>query len=958
MDPSRWETIHATFDELVALDEASRATRLAALGSTDPALRAAVASLLAADAAAEAQLAPLDAALLAPTAGTPDLFGLSGRTVSHFNVLEPIGAGGMGVVYRAEDTRLGRTVALKFLLPHLSLDPSAKARFLREGRSAAALDHPNLCSIHEVGESEDGRLFLAMALYPGETLKTRLARDGPPPVGEALEISRQVAAGLESAHAAVIVHRDLKPGNVMLLPDGTVKILDFGLAKARDQSLTETGAVLGTVSYMAPEQISGDTVDPRADLWALGIVLYETLTGRTPFEGEQHITIAQAILNDDPVPPSTHRGDVPVALEDVVLRLLEKNPDKRYASASELLENLARVGTATAGRTDSLLRHARRARRVLATRRARILIASTAIVLLGAVSYTAIVRKNVASVAIAARTAIAVLPFRDLSADSSHAYFVSGLHDEILSQLYKVTGLKVIGRNSVMGYSGPQAPPLKQIARELGVGSIVDASVRVVANRVRVNVQLVDAATEKPLWLDTYERTVEDAFSLQSDIAQQIVATVGVVLGGAERRALTSVPTEKTRAYLLYLQGKEIERGPDGRTQENVEAAARLYEEAIGLDSSFALARAALAGNYLWMYIARYDMTAERLARARAEAETAVRLAPNLPEVREAMGGVLNVGPKTNPHEALKEWQLALRSAPNDARLLGHAASFYRQTGNWEEYEKTFRRVVELDPRNATFLADHGGDTHLRMGRFADAIHWYERAAGITGDTVLLTLQKAWIYSIWKGDMEPIRAWMRGEGGRIARRNGWIYPLINFWLIERQPDSLLLVLKQQRQPVFQSSFAFEPVALWSAAAHDLRGDARAARAANDSALVIADSGIRQYPQDFSPHESRGMALAGLGRRAEALDEVRKIRENYLFKDVWVRERMVIGIARIHALLGDVDGTVDNLEQILKERYAGLTIHQLRLQPDWDRVRAHPRFQALLNRYASHPNVRS
>jgi len=957
MNPRRWDEVQAVFDELVALDATSRAGRLATLATTDPELRAAVESLLAADAEAEARLAPLEAALLPQAAPAPDPLDLAGRTVSHFRVGEPLGAGGMGAVYRAEDTRLGRAVALKFLLPHLGLDANAKARFLREAHSAASLDHPNLCSIHEVGESDEGRLFLAMALYPGETLKARLARDGPLPIAEALHIARQVAAGLACADAAGIVHRDLKPANVMLLPDGTVKILDFGLAKARDQSLTESGAVLGTVLYMAPEQVSGDTVDPRADLWALGVVLYETLTGRTPFEGDQHIAIAHAILNDDPVPPSTHRADVSVTLEEVVLRLLEKNPDNRYASATELLANLARVGKAAA-RMDRLFWHARRARRVLATRRARIMMASTAIVLLSASIYAAIARKNANSAAIAARTAIAVLPFRDLSADSSHAYFVSGLHDEILRQLYKIPALKVIGRNSVMGYSGRQPPPLKQIARELGVGSIVDASVQVVTNRVRVSVQLVDAATETPLWLETYERTVEDAFSLQSDIAQQIVATVGVVLGGAERRGLTSVPTEKTRAYLLYLQGREIERRPDGRSHENLEAAARLYEQAIALDSSFALARATLAGTYLWMYIARYDMTAARLVRARTEAEIALRLAPDLPQAHQAMGGVLNVGPNTNPQAALKEWQLALRGAPNDARLWGHVAAVHRQTGNWEEYERTFRKVVELEPRNATFLYDYGGDTHLRMGRFADAIHWYERAAGITGDTVLLTLQKAWIYSIWKGDMEPIRAWMLGEGGQIARKNGWIYPQINFWLIERQPDSLLRVLKEARQSVFQSAFQFEPVALWSAAAHELRGDQAAARAAYDTALVIADSGIREYPDDFAPHGSRGLALAGLGRRQEALDEVRKVRENFLYKDVWVREQMVAGIAYIYAKLGDVDGTVDNLEQILKERYAGLTIHQLRLQPDWDRVRAHPRFQALLTKYANHPNVRS
>src|SRR5213078_4655071 len=278
----------------------------------------------AADPQASAQLAPLDSAFLTDGHAPTDALGLAGRTISHFEVREPLGAGGMGVVYRAEDTRLGRPVALKFLLPQYNFDDVAKSRFLREAHSAAALDHPNLCPIHEVGTSEDGWLFLAMPLYPGETLRARLTRDGCLPVHESLEVARQIAEGLQAAHAVGIVHRDLKPGNIMLLTDGSVRILDFGLAKARDQNLTATGEIIGTVSYMAPEQIRGNAIDGRADLWALGVVLYEMLTNRTPFGSEHTVAIAHAILNDQPVAPSTHRRDLSVAVEDIVLRLLEK----------------------------------------------------------------------------------------------------------------------------------------------------------------------------------------------------------------------------------------------------------------------------------------------------------------------------------------------------------------------------------------------------------------------------------------------------------------------------------------------------------------------------------------------------------------------------------------------------------------------------------------------------------
>ena len=388
MDPRRWEMIQAAFDEVVALDGIRRADRLAALDQTDPELRAAVESLLAADAQASARLAPLEGGLLGD-AGTPtDPLGLAGRTVSHFQVLEPLGAGGMGVVYRGFDTRLGRPVALKFLLPHYSLDRSAKTRFLREARVAATLDHPNLCTIYDVGESEDGRLFLAMALYAGETLKIRLSRAGPLPVAEALAITGQIARGLGCAHAAGIVHRDVKPGNVMLLPDGTVKILDFGLAKALDERSAQTNALFGTVSYMAPEQIRGDVVDARADLWATGVVLYEMLTGRKPFGGEHEVAIAHAIVHEEPVAPGLLRDGLPGPVDDLVLALLEKDPGSRYA-LDQLLANLAAAGTLNesavrAVRTRRLLRRLRRL-----PKRGWIVTVGAALII-GGVGYTAI----------------------------------------------------------------------------------------------------------------------------------------------------------------------------------------------------------------------------------------------------------------------------------------------------------------------------------------------------------------------------------------------------------------------------------------------------------------------------------------------------------------------------------------------------------------------------------------
>src|SRR5437763_3588714 len=347
MESARWRAARALFDELVELAPEARAQRLADAARLDPELCRAVERLLAAASDADARLAPLDDAL-APSVGATfdsthvndegptDPLGMVGRSIAQFHVVEPIAAGGMGVVYRATDTRLGRAVALKLPLRHSVTDAAARRRFLREGRAAGALDHPNVCAVHEVGETDDGHLYIAMALCLGETLKACLAREGPLPVERAVDIARAIARGLAAAHDAGVVHRDVKPGNVMLLPDGSVKVLDFGLALVRDLDLSASRTTAGTVAYMAPEQIRGEPLDARADLWALGVVLYEMLAGRRPFGGEHDAAITYAIVHEEPTALADTRDDVPPAVADVVRALLSKDSARRPATAAQV----------------------------------------------------------------------------------------------------------------------------------------------------------------------------------------------------------------------------------------------------------------------------------------------------------------------------------------------------------------------------------------------------------------------------------------------------------------------------------------------------------------------------------------------------------------------------------------------------------------------------------------------
>ena len=767
MNAQRWEEIQASFDQLVELDASERAGRLATLASTDPELHQALESLLEADAAASAQLAPIDTAFLPQSDYQPDPLGLTGRTISHFDLREALGAGGMGVVYRADDTRLGRVVALKFLLPHYSLDASAKARFLREAHAAAALDHPNLCTVYEIGTSDEGWLFLAMALYQGETLRARLTRDGPILVREALEIARQIAEGLQAAHAAGIVHRDLKPGNVMLLPDGAVRILDFGLAKARDQSVSETGARFGTVSYMSPEQVRGENVDGRADLWALGIVLYEMLTGRKPFGGDEEVAIAHAILHDEPELPSTHRGDLSAALEGVVLRLLQKNPGKRHAAAADVLRDLARTRTLADGTTGLLRTRSRRVRRrltgALRPAKGRLLFGITGLAVLAA-GYLGLhsVRDPTNRGAVASADSprsIAILPFANVGGDSTNEPFSDGIADELTTALGKLPQLSVMARTSAFSLKR-KGLDAREIGRQLRVQYVLEGSVRRAVNRWRVRADLIDVPSGKEVWSDAFENDAlnRDVFAVEDSITRSIVRKVLPRISSMTMASLVKRPTEKsTTAHDLYLQGRYFRIQ---RTQSGLRTAARYFERAIAQDSSYAEAFAALAWTYSNFGAFEVSSPREAYPKAKAAAVRALELDSTLAEAHLALGNLLRY--QWNWAGAEREFRRAIELNPSDAstyQLYGQSLSWlgrqpealavidhavaldplsriinvvkgnvlYRSRRN-DEAIVQLRRTLELDP---DFVYTHMnlGQAYLAKGMHSEAVAELETAA-------------------------------------------------------------------------------------------------------------------------------------------------------------------------------------------------------------------------------------
>lgn len=866
-----------------------------------------------------------------------------GTTVSHYRIIEKLGEGGMGIVYKAQDLKLDRLVALKFLPQNITATEAEKTRFIHEAKAASALDHPNICNIHEIDETPDGQVFIAMAFYEGATLNKKVEQ-GPLKLNEAIGIAIQIAEGLHPAHKKGIVHRDIKSGNIMITEEGQVKIVDFGLARTTGLTrLTKTGATIGTVPYMSPEQARGEKVDHRTDIWSLGVVLYEMVAGRLPFQSAYSDAIVYSILNEEPPPLTSVRSDVPMELERIVKKTMQKSVADRYQRVDEMLTDLRTLRKELESGVAKEPPEKARPRR----KRAALYGGVAALALILVVGGLLLFRGEKRATSI---SSIAVLPFQNLSAEGPHAYFARGLHDELLTQLSKVAALTVISRTSVMGYEGTRTP-LRQIASELGVGSVVEGSVQVVGGRLRVNVQLIDAATDAHLWAERYDRTLDDAFAIQSDVAQQIVAAVGATLSSTERRGLADAPTANAEAYRLYLQGREYWTRP-GYLRQNFETAQQLYERALGLDPNFALAHAALSQVHGGMYWWRYDPSAARAARQREEAEAASRLAPDLPQAHIAMG-LAHYWGRRDYRRALDEFAIALKGLPNGAELWGMIGLVHRRLGNWDKVFAAFEKAVQLNPRDANLFYDLGGQTYQVMHRYADAVRAYDRALSLAPDLHVAVIRRGETYVLWQGQLDTLRTVLSrvprdaelGTRGDVAAQRAALL------LWERNADSLLQMIQIAHSDVFEGQDFFLPSPLYAAWAHQLRGDRPAARAAFDSARVLLDSVVRELPDDWRVHATRGLALAGLGRRDEALREARWLEKSVVYReDAYKGPSVAEDRARILAQIGEGNAALDEIERLLAEP-SWLSVHTLRLDPLWDPIRDHPRFKSLLTKYA-------
>jgi serine/threonine-protein kinase len=702
---------------------------------------------------------------------------------------------------------------------------------------------------------------------------------------------------------------------------------------------------------MSPEQAAGSRdLDGRSDLYSLGCVLYEMLAGQPPFTGASVESLVHQHLSAEPPHITGIRPAVPAHVAATLERALAKTPADRFNPVALFAEALGPRASAavTAAPVVPVTPIPRRLswERIALLGIAAVVVIGTAVVV---GRWTRSGSPEPSATGTHPRTAIAVLPFENLSGEGPNAYFAGGLHDELLTQLAKVATLMVIGRTSVLTYQG-STKRLSEIGHELGVGSLVEGSVQVVGDRLRVNVQLIDPVTEAHTWAERYDRTLDDAFAVQSEIAQQIVTAVGATLSRTERTAIAEAPTANPEAYRLYLQGEEYRNRP-GFSRKNLESAQQLYEQALALDRDFALARASLSLVHGDMYWFRYDPHAARVELQQREAEAALRLAPDLPQVHWAMGMAYYWGQR-DYRRALDELTVAVQKLPGSAELWSYIGYIHRRLGNWDQVLASLEKAAALDPRDVETF-QQAGSTYRMLHRYADAVAAYSQALALAPDLADADLWRALAYVSWQGGLDSLRAALKRGPESYGYTGSAVQWRARLALLERNADALLALLATQPEPViFEAQEWYEPGLLYAGWAYQLRGDGASAREAFLGALAQLDSALGVLPDDYRLHAARGLALAGLGRRADAGREAAWLKASVEYRDAYRRANLIVEArALIFAQTGAVDAALSEVEQLLSGP-SWTSVHNLRLDPRWDPIRGDPRFEALLVKYAN------
>lgn len=826
----------------------------------------------------------------------------AGTTLLHYRIVSKIGAGGMGEVYLAQDTKLDRKVALKVLPAEVASHRDRMDRFVREAKSAAALNHPNIATIHEIGESE-GTNFIAMEYINGVTLRAKIHHEGTE-LSKLLRFLQHVAEGLAKAHAAGIVHRDLKPDNIMITRDGHAKILDFGLAKLIDQTPvpgsdssevatammpqhSTPGTVMGTVGYMSPEQAQGKTneIDQRSDIFSLGCILFEAATGKKPFEGESVLKSLHMVVYEPAPLLADLNPSVPADLQRIVRRCLAKDPDERYQSIKEVAIELkelrgdlgkdahfyttvpppvstqnvltdSRPTNEATTQSTSIAPTLSSAEYVVQGLKRHKLVAAIALVgLIGAgilLTYYFVTRNSATAI-----DSIAVLPFENTSNAADTEYLSDGLAESLIYRLSQLPNLKVSPTSSVIRYKGKDTD-IAQIAKELEVDAVMSGRVSQRGDNLTISVELIDTRTKKLLWVEQYDRKMTDLLATQREIATAITQKLQLNLAGSDTKGITKRYTDNNEAYQLYLKGRYHFAK---RTKDDIQKGIEYFQQAIRLDPNFALAYARIAEAYNQMPAYPYLSPKEGFPQAKAAAKRALEIDPTLAEAHTALANSL----------AVYDW-------------------------NWTEAEREFKRALELDPNSAATHFRYGQAYLVPLGRSEEAIAEMKRALEIEPLDLNMALNLAWAY-----------------------------------MFARQYDRALDQAKKTHD--LEPNFVLGRYVL---------GQVYLADGMYTEAIALSESSLQGDPTSQFSLRDAGYAYAKSGRRHDAEEVIKR------FKDL-AKTRYVMSywVASIYAALGDKESAFVELEKALAEHDWGL--HRLKVDPFMDPLRDDPRFKDLIRR---------
>ena len=898
------------------------------------------------------------------------------RFYQHYEILTrpdgrpwELGRGAMGVTYKARDINLETPVALKIIDTRFSIRPDARQRFLREAQAAARLQHPNVARVFHFGtintlpapdtesasareNAEAGDCFYAMEFVEGETLEARLRRLGPIPPQSALEIALQVARALTAAERCGLVHRDLTPSNIMLVGEDEektsafirsgepfVKVIDFGLAQARDDHSKAHGSRFsGTPAFSSPEQLAGGEVDIRSDIYSLGAALWYSQIGTVPFpdrsaqeQGEERgRRLPVERLRERAVPPSVIR---------LLERMLAHEPAARPSSAVALVEEIQRC-------LAELCREEPRGPRILATprRRATALALAVAAGLVALAVYFFIPQSSIGD------KSIAVLPFKNLTQDPGEAVFAEGLEEDLLSTLVKIRDLKVISRLSASRYPADKPRDLEAIGRALGVRHVVEGKLRRIRDRVLLNIALIDTITGRQLWAERYDRTMADAVTLQGDLAHAIATALDATLTKREQADVATKPTGNPDAYVLYLHGRKFDTSPVIAIGD-YEAAAALYRQAIALDPGFALAHSRLGATLAFLY--RFRGPSEELKKeAYAEIAKALSLRPNLGQAHLDRG-LAYYRIERDFDRALPELEIARQLLPNDTEAESFIAYINRRRGNWREAQAGLERIRQRDPRNSMYAEELYTSSYL-VRNWSAARRYISEAEAIEPLTVykveralvdlwqngdLRPLQKEFAELKGYGDPEGSITWLRWDTAMMARDFAAAQAALDAF-----PGDTLPCVYSAPVP---KSYMEGCIAL-------AQGDKTTAQKFFEAARPAMEAESIAHPENALRHARLGLLFAYMGREENALREGRRAVElNPAGSDAYEGPEQVCNLALIHARLGHADRALELIRSQLRQPggvffyESSMSLWELRLRWQWDPLRSDPRFQAML-----------